>query len=266
MPKVNRLKHLSPSLLIVLSRLAFPVLRQRGRPVGRCWNAPQRLLVATFGCTHLVDTQPYLTPTLDGLFVLGASHRSTAWKISARKILKLLHRRMGHCAVLPCWYRELSRRCRDENISRCFRGSCYSWLAFFTSQVVLWTNSQLKSANMIQWYTKEEQALRSGIWFSFNGVFQLVGGFLAYGIVKAVARYGNPVAAWRVLFLCTGLLTVLPGVDFYVLMPDSQLNARFLSERDRALAVHRIQVNQQGIGNKHFKRYQLIETLLDPRT
>ena len=49
-------------------------------------------------------------------------------------------------------------------------------------------------------------------------------------------------------------------------MPDNQLNARFLSKADRILAVERVRINQQGIGNKHFKLYQLKEALLDPLT
>lgn len=47
-------------------------------------------------------------------------------------------------------------------------------------------------------------------------------------------------------------------------MPDSQLNARFLTPEERILAIHRIKVNEQGIGNKHFKWYQMKEALLDP--
>jgi len=49
-------------------------------------------------------------------------------------------------------------------------------------------------------------------------------------------------------------------------MPDNQLNARWLKPADRVLAVERVRVNQQGIGNKHFKFYQVKEALLDPLT
>jgi ACS family allantoate permease-like MFS transporter len=49
-------------------------------------------------------------------------------------------------------------------------------------------------------------------------------------------------------------------------MPDNQMNARFLSKEDRILAIERIRVNQQGVGNKHWKLYQLKEALLDPLT
>lgn len=56
------------------------------------------------------------------------------------------------------------------------------------------------------------------------------------------------------------------GALFLIYMPDNQLNARWLSPYDRKLAVERVRVNQQGIGNKHFKFYQLKEALLDPLT
>lgn len=56
------------------------------------------------------------------------------------------------------------------------------------------------------------------------------------------------------------------GIWFFLVIPDNQLNCRWLSKRDRVLAVERVRVNDQGIGNKHFKFYQLKEALLDPLT
>lgn len=50
------------------------------------------------------------------------------------------------------------------------------------------------------------------------------------------------------------------------MVPDNQMNARWLSKEDRVLAIERIRVNQQGVGNKHFKWYQFREALLDPLT
>ena len=68
------------------------------------------------------------------------------------------------------------------------------------------------------------------------------------------------------MFLFTGLLTVLMGIVFLLVIPDSQLNARWLNSRDKVPAVERVRVNQQGIGNKHFKVYQFKEALIDPMT
>lgn len=64
----------------------------------------------------------------------------------------------------------------------------------------------------------------------------------------------------------TGLLTIALGFIFLWIVPDNQLNARWLKKEDRILAVARVRENQQGIGNKHFKLYQVKEALLDPIT
>lgn len=115
-----------------------------------------------------------------------------------------------------------------------------------------------------QWYTKAEQGLRTGIWFSFNGVAQIVGGLVAYGIAVGTANHPASLAGWQILFLATGLVTSAVGVVFLFTVPDNQLNARWLSKGDRVLALERIRVNQQGVGNKHFKMYQFWEALTDP--
>lgn len=115
-----------------------------------------------------------------------------------------------------------------------------------------------------QWYTKAEQATRTGIWFSFNGFAQIFGGLVAYGIAKGTEKHGSALAGWRIVFLFAGLLTAALGVIFWFVIPDNQLNARWLKKEDRILAIERVRVNQQGIGNKHFKLYQLKEALLDP--
>ncbi|KAL8694034.1 MAG: hypothetical protein Q9224_003645 [Gallowayella concinna] len=117
-----------------------------------------------------------------------------------------------------------------------------------------------------QWYTKKEQGTRIGIWFSFNGIAQIFGGIIAYAIAKGVRLHGSAIAPWKIVFLLTGLLTMAVGTLFLIFMPDNQLNARWLTPLHRRLAIERVRVNQQGIGNKHFKFYQLKEALLDPLT
>lgn len=115
-----------------------------------------------------------------------------------------------------------------------------------------------------QWYKIKEQGARTGIWFSFNGVGQIIGGFVAYGIAVGTAKHPVSVESWQLLFLVIGLFTALVGCIFLWAMPDNQLNARFLTEKEKVLAIERIRVNQQGVGNKHFKMYQLKEALTDP--
>ena len=50
--------------------------------------------------------------------------------------------------------------------------------------------------------------------------------------------------------MVTGLLTVCMGIIFLFVVPDNQMNARWLKKEDRILALERIRVNQQGVGNK----------------
>jgi len=117
-----------------------------------------------------------------------------------------------------------------------------------------------------QWYKVSEQGARTGIWFSFNGFAQIFGGLVAYGIGKADAAGQLSLAGWKIVFLLTGLWTLSMGVVCWFLMPDSPLTAWFLTPRERVLAIQRIRVNQQGVGNKHFKWYQVKEALTDIRT
>ncbi|KAI9725141.1 MAG: hypothetical protein M1828_003483 [Chrysothrix sp. TS-e1954] len=117
-----------------------------------------------------------------------------------------------------------------------------------------------------QWYTKREQAYRIGIWFSFNGWAQILGGLVAYAIDRGVAAHGAAIDSWKIVFLVTGLLTACMGILFYFIVPDNQLNAWFLNKQERILAIERIRKNEQGVGNKHWKMYQFKEALLDPLT
>lgn len=118
-----------------------------------------------------------------------------------------------------------------------------------------------------QWYRKEEQAFRVGIWFSMCGFAQLLGGCFSYGVANHV---GSDVHAalqgWQVIFLFLGLLTSVVGVIFWFVLPDSPLSATFLSAEEKALHAERMRGNEQGIGNRVFKRGQFWEAMRDPNT
>ncbi|BFZ59824.1 Allantoate permease [Saitoella coloradoensis] len=116
------------------------------------------------------------------------------------------------------------------------------------------------------WYRSSEQALRVGIWFCNNGTAQIIGSFLAYGISKGVEKHGSAIPGWQIIFLVTGFATMAVGVALLWLMPDTPMQARFLTEEDKVLCIERLRVNQQGVGNKHFKMEQFKEALRDPRT
>ena len=49
----------------------------------------------------------------------------------------------------------------------------------------------------------------------------------------------------------------------YLFLPNSPVNARLLTHRQRRIAVERLRNNQTGIENKTFKMYQVKEAFLD---
>lgn len=115
-----------------------------------------------------------------------------------------------------------------------------------------------------QWYRKEEQFMRTALWFSCNGFGIIMGGAIAYGCALHDIHYSFE--AWKVLFIITGLMTIIVGIVFMFHMPDSPTKAWFLSEKEKRLVIERIRNNKQGFGNKHFKKYQFIEAMLDINT
>lgn len=88
-----------------------------------------------------------------------------------------------------------------------------------------------------------------------------VGGLLAYG----VSHIDNPnLKSWQVLFMLLGLVTVLWGCFVGWFLPDSPMRAKCWPAETRVRLVERVRPNMSGLQNKVFKRYQLVEALLDP--
>ena len=118
-----------------------------------------------------------------------------------------------------------------------------------------------------QWYTKEEQAFRVGIWFAVCGAAQMFGGYFAYGVATHVGNDPNAaLKGWQIIFLFLGLLTALVGVSFWFIMPDSPAVAKFLNKEEKALHLERIRHNEQGIGSQEFKWSHVWEAVVDPMT
>lgn len=87
---------------------------------------------------------------------------------------------------------------------------------------------------------------------------------MAYGLAIANQSGKLSIPGWKVMFIFLGALTAACGVILAIFLPDSPLNARFLRPDEREMAVERIRGNQQGIGNKEFKLYQVKEAFTDP--
>ncbi|RPB05393.1 MFS general substrate transporter [Choiromyces venosus 120613-1] len=118
-----------------------------------------------------------------------------------------------------------------------------------------------------QWWRVREQAFRTSMWFCWNGVAQIVGAVCSYAMVRGIDKHGyTALGGWQLLFLATGGLTILAGILFLFIIPDSPATAWFLTREERIMAIERLRENNQGFGSKKFKKQQFIEAFTDPQT
>lgn len=68
------------------------------------------------------------------------------------------------------------------------------------------------------------------------------------------------------LLFSIGIITLIDAVCLFIWLPDSPTTARWLTKRQRVVAVRRMQRNSTGIENKVFKMSQAKEALLDVKT
>ncbi|KAA8903622.1 hypothetical protein TRICI_005659 [Trichomonascus ciferrii] len=109
------------------------------------------------------------------------------------------------------------------------------------------------------WYTRRQQPVRIGLWYSANGVGIACGGLLGY----AIGNINGSLPSWKYEFLIIGALCTAWGVVVFFFLPDSPLDAKFLTEREKKLLVLKLRENQTGIQSNVLKISQLKEAVLD---
>ncbi|KAE8421712.1 major facilitator superfamily domain-containing protein [Aspergillus pseudocaelatus] len=109
------------------------------------------------------------------------------------------------------------------------------------------------------WYTRRQQPIRIGLWYTANGFGIALGGLLGYGI----GHIKGALSSWKYEFLIIGALCSLWGILIVIFLPDSPVTTRYLSPREKRLAVERLRENQTGVENKTLKPAQIYEAFLD---
>lgn len=95
----------------------------------------------------------------------------------------------------------------------------------------------------------------------YTGLSVIFTGPIGYGI-----GFLTGANQWRYFFWITGAITVAWALVVGVFLPDNPVKAKFIGEREKAIAIDRVRADQTGIENKTFKRSQMIEALKDPKT
>ena len=112
------------------------------------------------------------------------------------------------------------------------------------------------------WYRSSEQPLRLESYYCTNGIATMFGGLVGFG----VGHITSGLPQWMYVFLIFGTVSIVAGVWSLLILPDSPSTCKFLTERERAVAVERVAENRQGVKNHHFKKYQMWQTFRDPKT
>ncbi|GAA5950668.1 hypothetical protein JCM3765_000572 [Sporobolomyces pararoseus] len=135
---------------------------------------------------------------------------------------------------------------------------------FFVFRVLLGVFESVVSPVLIalvaSFYAKNEQSKRIGAFYAMNGVTNIVGGLIAYG---TTFYKGNAIAHWRIIYLILGGLAFAVGILVTGWLADSPATARFLSEREKLIALERVRANQSGTISHKFKKSQAVEALRD---
>ncbi|KAG0684657.1 hypothetical protein C6P40_001654 [Pichia californica] len=116
-----------------------------------------------------------------------------------------------------------------------------------------------------QWWRKEEQFMRTCIWWGMQGFGTILGAGIAYGLeVNRTGYHSFP--SWKCIYIITGCITLFLGFISLIHIPDDPTKAWFLNEKDKLYVIERAKENQQGFGNQKFKWDQFKEAIIDPCT
>jgi MFS family permease len=115
---------------------------------------------------------------------------------------------------------------------------------------------------MSMWYTSAEQPLRLETYYCTNGIATMFGGLIGY----AVGNITSGLQKWMYVFIIFGSVSIVWGIVSLLVLPDLPATAKFLTERERQVAVSRVASNRQGVKNHHFQTYQAWQTAKDPKT
>ncbi|KAK3346513.1 major facilitator superfamily domain-containing protein [Lasiosphaeria hispida] len=113
------------------------------------------------------------------------------------------------------------------------------------------------------WWRRGEQTMRTSYWNAMNGVTAIVGSLFTYGLGHIES---DKMFKYQVIFLFCGLLTVIYSVAVLILMPDSPMEAEYLTEREKVIAVERLRANQMGVASREWRWDHVWDTLLDLKT
>ncbi|GAA5910434.1 hypothetical protein JCM8208_004475 [Rhodotorula glutinis] len=116
-------------------------------------------------------------------------------------------------------------------------------------------------ASVAAWFKKDEQSRAVAAFYAQNGISTIVGGALAYGL----NTYTGTVDKWRLIYFVLAAMALVVGVAVLIFLPNSVSSAKFLTPRERQIALERVRGNQSGTVSRKWKKAQALEAVRDPK-
>ena len=113
------------------------------------------------------------------------------------------------------------------------------------------------------WYKRSEQTNRNAAWYSMLGIVNILGSLLSYGLGHI---HSDRLHSYQIIFLFCGLVSVVVSVAVYLFMPDSPMEAKFLNDIEKLIAVERLRMNQMGVASRVWKWDHVMEAFMDVKT
>ncbi|KAK5662645.1 hypothetical protein OQA88_8560 [Cercophora sp. LCS_1] len=151
--------------------------------------------------------------------------------------------------------------------SLCIMASCTNFPSLLGLRFALGSFEAMIAPSCVavtqMWWRRSEQTLRTSYWNAMNGITAIVGSLFTYGLGHIES---DKMFKYQIIFLFCGLLTVLYSVVVLVYMPDSPMEAKYLTEREKLIAVERLRANQMGVASREWRWDHVWETLWDLKT
>ncbi|CAM1510638.1 Fc.00g009730.m01.CDS01 [Cosmosporella sp. VM-42] len=109
-----------------------------------------------------------------------------------------------------------------------------------------------------QWFIRDTQPARAGLFYCFNGFGSMFGGILFYGVGQAKGW-----DVWRIIYVLCGGLTICWGVLLYFFLPDNILAAKRYTVEERAMLIAQNARSRAGVFNRKIKTSQIKEVFQD---
>ncbi|CAF0882011.1 unnamed protein product [Rotaria sp. Silwood1] len=113
------------------------------------------------------------------------------------------------------------------------------------------------------WYSRKQQAIRLGLFWSFSALSGAFSGVLAYGISQISSV---KLSKWRLIFILEGTPTFVLALCCWFLLADSPEKAKFLNDEERQLEIDRLAKDAGPTKEHKFSWSQVLSIFIDWKT